>query len=359
MSTVALRVVRHGARWREDLPGSPLRWLLLPVWLPFRLLTSVRNLAYDHGLLAIKRLPIPVIAIGNLTAGGTGKTPAALAVVAALRARGRKPMIVARGYRGIDGKNDEAHLAGDIPVICQPDRILGGRQAMAAGADCVVLDDGFQHRRLHRDLDIVLIDATRPWGRSDGTRGAVLPMGYLRETSSGLRRADLLWLSRTDLVSPERLAHLRAELAGCAPMVEERTVEVTLSALSKCSLERPQDPLSAWRDTPVILASGIGNPAAFAALGQRHGLKIVASHWFPDHHHYTAADAKRLTQAACSAQARIVVTTKDAVKLHAFSHLFPDSSEPGSVWVMAVRSALVDDQPLLLAINQALQRQKT
>ena len=159
-------------------------------------------------------------------------------------------------------------------------------------------------------------------------------------------------------MSPERLARLRTELASVAPMVEERTVEITLSALSKCSPEGPQEPLSAWRDTPVILASGIGNPGAFVALGQRHGLKIIASHCFPDHHHYTAAEAIMLVQIACSAQARIVVTTKDAVKLRAFSHLFPDSTKPGSVWVMTVRSALVDDQPLLLAIDQALQRQK-
>lgn len=345
--TSAAPVVRHGSRWIEELPASPARWLLAPLWLPYRVVIAGRNAAYDLGLAPTRRLAAPVISIGNLTAGGTGKTPASLAVVAALRALGRTPAILARGYRGINGINDEAQLAGDTPVWCDPDRHASGTRALAAGADCLVLDDGFQHRRLQRDLDIVLLDATRPWGRDDGKAGAVLPLGYLREGRRALRRAGLLWLTRTDLVSPDRIAQLRRQLAGLAPIVEERTSSVTLRPLALSTGER--EPVSAWHGRRVVLASGIGHPAAFAALAQAQGLQVVACHRFPDHHHFTAAEAERLNHAARAADATLVMTGKDAVKLAVFAPALGDAR------VLEVVSALVDDRPLRAAIAQAVQ----
>ena len=338
-----LRIVAHGRRWMEDLPGSPLRWLLTPAWLPYRLAVALRGAAYDQGLARSTRLGVPVISIGNLTAGGTGKTPAALAVVERLRARGRRPAILSRGYRGIDGVNEEALLAGDVPVVCDPDRIAGGKRALAAGADCLVLDDGFQHRRLHRDLDVALIDATRPWGMADGSRGAVLPLGYLREGRGALRRAGLLWITRADLVAPERLAALRAQLSPFAPLVEERIRDADLTALDGTAAE----PVAGWRGRPVVLASGIGNPAGFEAAARLLGLEPVASHRFPDHHHYVAADAALLADAARSAGAVLVVTGKDAVKLAMFPRM-------RDARVLAVRSGLVDPAPLDAALASLL-----
>ena len=341
-SPSAATTIAHGGRWIEDLPGSPWRWLLTPLWAPWRTLIALRGALYDHGWAAVQRLDVPVISLGNLTAGGTGKTPAALAVVARLREHGLRPAILSRGYRGVDGVNEEALLAGDVPVVCDPDRVAGGRRALASGADCLVLDDGFQHRRLYRDLDIVLIDATRPWGDAGGGRGAVLPLGYLREGRGALRRAGLLWITRTDLVSEEQLRRLRDQLAGLAPIVEERMAGAELIAIADGRAE----PVTTWRDRRVVLASGIGNPAGFEAAAQRLGLNVVASHRFPDHHHFTAAEAAALRADTGHRDAALVVTTKDAVKLRGLPN--------AAGYALAVHSALVDPAPLDAALARVI-----
>ncbi len=338
-----MRIVSHGQRWREELPASPARWLMAPAWLPYRLAVAARNTAYDRGWLASRQVAVPVISLGNLTAGGTGKTPAALRVIAELTRLGRRPAILSRGYRGVDGQNEEALLAGTTPVICQPDRIRGAAIAIAGGADCLVLDDGFQHRRLQRDLDIVLIDATRPWGRADGGPGAVLPLGYLREGRRGLARAGLFWLSRSDLVRPERLMAIRACLPPGIPVVEELLGEATIHGAPG----QPGEPATAWRERRVVLASGIGNPAGFEAVAARLGLAVVESHRFPDHHHYTASEATALQRAAEREQAVLVITSKDAVKLR---HFLPTVRE------LVVTSTLREQAPLDRALAAALSR---
>lgn len=348
------QVIRHGSRWIEELPATPARWLLAPLWLPWRLIIGLRNWLFDRRLRSAARLPMRVVSIGNLTAGGTGKTPAALAVVAALRARGWHPTILSRGYRGVDGVNEEAMLAGDIPVICNPDRHAGGMLAQATGADCVVLDDGFQHRQLHRDLDIVVLDATRPWGRDDGRPGAILPLGYLREGRSGLHRAGLLWLTRTDLVSQERLSRLRAELSGLAPLVEERTTSAVFVRLRAATAPatsgsiEAQEPSAIWRGRRVVLVSGIGHPGGFEMLASALGLQVIASHRFPDHHHYTASDVAVVSAAAAKADATLVMTSKDAVKIQMLGSAF---ASPGA-WILTVESQLVDDAPLQQVLSR-------
>jgi tetraacyldisaccharide 4'-kinase len=339
-----MRVIAHGRRWIEELPAHPARWLLAPCWLLYRPLIALRNRAYDRGHLAATRLPVPVISIGNLTAGGTGKTPAALAVVAWLRAQGRNPAIIARGYRGVNGVNEEALLAGDVPVICNPDRLAGGRQAIDAGADCLVLDDGLQHRRLIRDLDIVVIDATRPWGHSDGRPGAVLPLGYQREGRSGLQRAGLFWLSRTDLVDAARLAAICACLPAEVPVVLERMQSATVAPLLGGSTASA----ALWTGREVVLVSGLGNPAGFEGAVRACGMIPIASHRFPDHHHYTAQEVAEIQRLAGSHP--IVTTAKDAVKLRAFP-AFP-------AHVFAMESSLSDARPLELALGRALQREQ-
>ncbi len=307
---------RAAGRWVEDLPGSPCRWLLSPGWCAFAAGAVLRQAAYDRGWLAIHRLPAPVVAIGNLTAGGTGKTPAVILVGALLRGLGRRPAVVSRGYRGRDGANDEAMLMGDLPVVCDADRVRGGRTALAAGADCVVLDDGFQHRRLHRDLDIVLVDATRPFGDPAGGDGAMLPLGYRREPLSALGRAGLLWISRADLVDPARVSALEGRLAALAgrgvPVVRSRTGPVELEPLEG----GPRLPPAGLAGRPVLLASGIGNPAGFEAVARR-SLGDAPAVRFADHHAYTAADVAGLERQA--GPGAIVVTAKDAVKLRQFS----------------------------------------
>lgn len=324
-------------RWREDLPASPLRHLLLPGWMVLRPLISLRGVAYDRRLSRIHHLPVPVLSVGNLLAGGTGKTPAVKALAALLVARGRCPAVISRGYRADQGgRNEEAALVGDVPVVCDPDRVRGGRTALAAGADVLILDDGFQHRRLHRDLDIVLLDATRPWGRADGRSGAVLPLGYLRESPSALRRAHLIWITRWEQADPARQAAILevcGRVAPGIPVVHDRLVQAFLRPLAGGAAEPP----ATWAGRPVLLASGIGHPAAFEDLARRLGLDVRAACRFPDHHHFTQAEADALAARGLP----LVVTGKDAVKLAALP-------KPPVAWVLEARHELAEDGPAIL-----------
>lgn len=297
-------------RWAEDVPASAWRWLLAPAWAGFATASRLRGLAYDRRWAAVHRVPAPVLSVGNLVAGGAGKTPAALALARRLAARGLRPAVVSRGYRGVDGRNDEAQLAPDLPTVCDPDRVRGARTALAAGAGCIVLDDGFQHRRIHRDLDLVVIDATRPWGDADGGDGWMLPLGYRREAIAALGRAQAAWISRGHL-SPGRQA-----------AIAERCADVGLAVLHEAVPERTLAALvghaSAAVAGPVVLASGIGNPLGFELDARDLGWEVRASLRFPDHHRYTAGDARLIAEACRRHRAGVVVVTaKDAVKLAA------------------------------------------
>ncbi len=334
-------VVRLAGRWREELPGGPWRWLLAPAWPAYAAAVALRNRAYDRGWLAVQRVPAPVLSVGNLVAGGAGKTPAALALARMLIARGRRPAVVMRGYRGDGSGNDESRLAPDLPVVCDPDRARGARTALAAGADCVVLDDGLQHRRLHRDLDLVVIDATRPWGDPQGGRGALLPLGYRREGLSGLARCQVAWISRGHL-APERAAGLVAGLRerGLA-VVREAAPERGFATLAGAGCAAPAG--------PVVLASGIGNPLGFELDARDLGLAVRASLRFPDHHRYSAADAAAI--AAQAAAATVVVTAKDAVKLAA---LWPAGAPACLVLRASARLDPADEPTLAAAVARAL-----
>ncbi len=310
-----MRVTWMRGRWREELPASPLRWLTLPAWALYRPLVALHGVAWDAGARRPRRVPAPVISVGNLTAGGTGKTPAVALVCARLAMLGRRPAVASRGYRGDGTANDEAQLMGGVPVFCNARRILAAQAALAAGANCVVLDDGFQHRRLHRDLDLVLIDSLRPWG---GGRGAVLPLGYLREGRRALGRASALWLTRTDLADPVALARLRAELAPLGlPILSGVHAPPRLVTLGGAPGPEP----AALAGTPVMLASGLGHPAGFERLAARQGWPIRSSLRFPDHHAYTAADLAAVAVAA--RDATVIITAKDAVKWRALAVDFP------------------------------------
>ena len=331
-----MRIHRVAGRWQEELPASPLRGLLFPGWLILRPLIALRGILYHRHLATINRLPVPVISIGNLLAGGTGKTPAVKAVCALLRELGRRPAVLSRGYRGDGTANEEAALVGDVPVVCDPNRVRGGHTALAQGANVLVLDDGFQHRRLHRDLDIVLLDATRPWGREDGSHGSVLPLGYLREPATALARAGLIWITRWEQADPHRQAAILARCAALAPgvpVVHDRLEDAHLRPLLGGTAEAP----SIWQNRPVVLASGIGHPAAFEDLARRLSLDVQESWRFPDHHHFTQAEATALAARGHT----LVVTGKDAVKLAALP-------QPPNAWVLEARHSLAEPGPTVL-----------
>jgi tetraacyldisaccharide 4'-kinase len=319
-------------RLAEALVSGPGRIALLPLWLLWRPVIGLRNVGYDRDVLRARCVAAPVISVGNLTAGGTGKTPLVAAVVAALRDRGRTPWVLSRGYGGHDGANDEARML-DLPGVCDPDRRRGAAVALAGGADALVLDDGFQHRRLHRDLDIVCLDATRPWGRDDGGPGAVIPLGLLRESRRGLARAGLVVLTRSDQVPAARLAALAA---GCErqglPWVAARHEPLSLDDLQGQALATP-DSLAGQA---VFAVSGIGNPAAFRRSLENLGAQVVGEERFPDHHHYDAATLAAVSAAAARARAVLLTTAKDAVKWR----VLPEA--PADVRVLRVGLALDD-----------------
>jgi tetraacyldisaccharide 4'-kinase len=345
MSSSGFPVARSRGRWREELPGSPWRWLLAPAWCAYRPVVAVRGLLYDLGWASSTRLSVPVVSVGNLTAGGTGKTPLVAYLAAWCAQRGLAPAVLSRGYGGDGRSNDEAALIDACPVVCDPDRIRGGSAAIAGGAHCLILDDGFQHRRLHRDLDLVVIDATRAWGAPGNRRGALLPLGYLREAPRSLRRADMLAVSRGESVSASALAELLAQLAATGkPVIQLREEDPHLRPMhgtGRASIE-------SLTGRPVLLASGIGNPLGFEAAAWRHGWTVVGSRRFPDHHRYDAADAQAIAAEASRSGAVTVITSKDAVKLAPW---WPSAAP---VWVLEARTGIrPDDRP---ALDRLLER---
>lgn len=329
--------------------GRLLRGGLRLLSWPYAGTVWVRNRLYDAGLLRVSPVPVPVISIGNLTTGGTGKTPVVALVVRELQQAGLRPGIVSRGYRSLDDNgNDERRvlelLCPDVPHVQNRDRVAAVRSAAYSyGCNVIVADDAFQHRRLDRVLDVVLIDATNPWGY-----GAVLPRGLLRESRSGLKRADLVLVTRADLVGRTAIEAIQAEIRRMAPLVPCGEVVFRATGLRALSSStgpdtrenRSADLLSAvagdkdaGRRRPssdsglpaedamaenrrVVAFAGVGNPDAFRHAVEQLGWQVSAFRRFPDHWHYTRADAVALQQLATEHAAKVLVTTlKDLVKL--------------------------------------------
>jgi tetraacyldisaccharide 4'-kinase len=314
---------------------------------------SARNLAYDLHWFEVGDVDASVISIGNLTAGGTGKTPLAALLAQKLLLRGLRPGIVSRGYRRLnDDANDEQlmlqQLVPGVPQVLNRDRVAGAQTALADhGCDVILLDDGFQHRRLYRDLDLVLIDATRPWGY-----GHLLPRGLLREPLSSLWRADVILLTRCDQVSASELDAIRAELFRWRGTAECVTVRFAPRRLRNAAGEiRPLSELSSRRCLPFC---GIGNPDGFRRTLAE--LKVCAAPMiFPDHHHYQPGDFQRLAQRAETAHAEWFVTTqKDLVKI-------PQADiAQRPVWAIEIGAEIVSGAELLdHALAQTLPAQKS
>jgi len=267
--------------------------------------------------LRTRRLPVPAISVGNLTAGGTGKTPMVEWVVERIRQWGQRPAVLSRGY-GAPRKgaaNDEAavldkNLGGVIHVI-DGDRARGGWEAVEKwDADCVVLDDGFQHVRLARDLDIVLIDALDPFGG-----GRLLPAGALREPMSALGRAHVVVLTRADLISHEERESLMERVQGLAPDAVMAEAGLDLLGLDPLVPDIPQAP--DWVAHKRVFAfCGLGNPLGFVRRLERLRPAALDGVLLDDHTPYPQETIDGLAREAEQAGAEVVVTTqKDAVKI--------------------------------------------
>lgn len=309
----------------EDLlarRGGAVELLRLPAAL-WQAVGGLRNRLYDSGWLPAHRLELPVVSVGNLTVGGTGKTPMVALLVKALEERGMSPGVLSRGYRAAehgDGElNDEGRLferlLPGVPQVQDADRVRGAAELVRRGAESIVLDDGFQHRRLARDLDLVLVDATRPWGlpAEEGVAPvrAVLPRGLLREGERSLARADALVLTRADAVSAADLERLEEELERLVPGKPRLRAEHRPCALRRVG-EAGEEHLEvgALAGHPVRLVSGIGNPGAFEATARALGAEVRGVHAFPDHHPFSREELDAL-----EGEGELCVTAKDAVKL--------------------------------------------
>jgi len=282
----------------------------------YRLVVSVRNRMFNSGLRKPARLPKPTLSVGNLTTGGTGKTPMVIELARRLIERGSQPAILLRGYMNKNGvgPSDEAQqladeLGSSVPVEPNPNRAQAAGRVVEKNPQVSIflLDDAFQHRQVHRDLDLVLIDATQPFGFD-----RLLPRGLLREPAHNLRRADAVIVTRSDLVDPQALTTLNeqiAELTGQPPVAH---AVHQWTGFRQDDQTLPPDHLAGSR---VVGVSAIGNPKAFEQMLADSAGRVLSCHRFDDHHHYTSKQLSKLLTLAREAGAQAVVTTeKDWVK---------------------------------------------
>lgn len=317
---------------RRGVGASLLRGALSLAARPYSGTMRLRRWAYGRGILPSRQPGAPNICVGNITTGGTGKTPTVAWAVKQLASAGCKPAILTRGYKSCDGASDEADLLRTLtsaPVIVNGDRIAGAETAVAGGADVLVMDDGFGHLRLRRDMDIVLIDATQPFGYD-----RCLPRGLLREPLWALRDADAIVITRSDAVYPGLLEAMQSRLHRIAPRASQHTA-VHRPRHFIDDMGAPQ-PLDALAGKSICAFCGIGNPESFFRTLQRLGAGPAERIVLDDHVHYTpqTIDSLRLASEKCSADV-FVTTQKDHVKL-------TDVSLGRGVWQLVVAIEFTD-----------------
>lgn len=341
----------------EVAGASLLSLALLPFAAAYSAIMRMRAAAYRQGVLQVRELPRPVISVGNLTVGGTGKTPLVQWLARHLMAGGRRVVVLSRGYGrkgegetrivsdgghlllGPDDAGDEPYLlASSIPglqLVVGPDRYRAGLLAMERlQPDVFILDDGFQHLRLRRDLDILLLDALIPFAN-----GRTLPAGFLRESISAGERADLIVLSRCPV--------------GMAPPVHYpgKPVCRTSHRLAGISLlgGGPSRPIADLAGQRVLAFAGIASPERFFASLRESGVDPVAVLAFPDHSPYADAEIGAILGTQAESRADCLVTTaKDAVKLERHRQALH------RCWVTQLELSFVDQTPLLQALEKVL-----
>jgi tetraacyldisaccharide 4'-kinase len=327
-----------------------------------------RNKLFDAGIKRVTRLPRPVISVGNNTAGGTGKTPMVRWMASELRSQGKRVAILSRGYKAKAGAlGDELTMldralnggGGDTaPVLLRanPNRVAAGTALLAEHpeVDVILLDDGFQHRRVARDLDVVLINATEPFGFDH-----VLPRGLLREPLRGLRRAGVIVLTRCDRVTDAALAEIEQRIRTHTGVPILRSVHAQSGfRLPHTPLRAPVDqPMSALAGQNWFLFCGIANPSGLISLHDQGG-RMAGAVSFGDHHDYSKADIDRVLRDARSAGADLVVTTeKDWVKVEP---LWDSVAEPLPLWRVDVEVRFTADGALVLGelVEGALRKRR-
>ena len=318
------------------------RVVLWPFALIYGTIARIRVWLYEIGFFKTQRLTKPVISVGNLTLGGTGKTPMVIWLAERLLAEGRRVGILSRGYRGNGRTSDEIELMkfrlkDRVEFGVGKDRLVQGRK-LENNVDVFLLDDGYQHLRLARDVNILLMDSVRPLGKE-----RLLPAGRLREPLSAMDRADILVMTRTGALSDAEAAISRLTEY---PVFAARTRLVGFRKL--------------WSDSPILRAEeidmgpffafcGIGNPAAFLMDLKNWKLEIVGREAFADHHQYSDGEIQELLDAAREAGARALVTTeKDA------QNMADVDAVEMPIYVAVIEAELPQEQAFLDAIRQRL-----
>jgi tetraacyldisaccharide 4'-kinase len=346
--------------------------ILLPASTIFRAVTRARLAAYRRGLFSVSKLTVTVISVGNITTGGTGKTPLVEWVCRTVAAVSReesgeskKVCVLTRGYGRSNPKtqvvvSDGTELraseleAGDEPyllatnlqgiaaVISNPNRVAAGEWAIEnLQTEVFVLDDGFQHLRLFRDLDIVAIDATNPLG---GAGGGLLPFGNLRESLSGLSRADCLVITRTDQGKEVgSIKDVVQRICGNVPIFFSRMLTSGFREVDGQPAE-----MAALRSQPIGAFCGVGNPESFFNHLRREGFELEFTRTFPDHHHYKQTELDALVGDAKAAGVKSLLTTaKDATKLQVLQLGIP-------CFVLEIQISIDEEEGLVNLIRKAI-----
>ena len=345
---------------------NPLESIIFP---PLSVIYSAaaraRLAAYRRGWFSVSHLAGPVVSVGNLTTGGTGKTPLVEWVCRVIAAEtGKRTCVLTRGYgranpksqvvvsdgnkllAGAEESGDEPYLLAQnlieiAAVISNPDRVAAGNWAIKnLASEVFVLDDGFQHLPLARDLEIVTIDATNPWGG-----GRLLPYGRLREPQAGLSRADCVVVTRTEQVEDvTSIKNTIGQLAGSIPVFSSRMVTSEIRRLDGQGVDKE----SLLAQT-VAAFCGVGNPDSFFKHLRREGFMPAFNRAFPDHHNYSQADIDGLViEAKANGAQSLITTAKDAIKLSTLELELPCQ-------VLDIKISIDDDARLVGMIRAACQ----
>jgi tetraacyldisaccharide 4'-kinase len=360
--------------------SSLSRFALAPLSVAYGAAVRARLALHRRGKLRVECVAAPVLSVGNLTAGGTGKTPLVEWLARAVAAReGKRVCVLTRGYGRVDVRRRvvvsdggqviaDARAAGDEPlllaerlrahgvaVVCDVDRVAAARFALEElDSEVFILDDGFQHLRLARDLNVVTIDATNPWGG-----GRLLPAGLLREPVGELARADCVVITRAELSKDlERLREEASRLSSGRPVFAARTLTVGARLLTRTVRDAQRDEqrneqrneVFALSQLPraVVAFCGVGNPRGFFANLRREGFELRRVRAFADHRRYTQPDVEEVEREARRAGAEALLTTaKDAVKLRTLKFELP-------CYAVEIELELDDESALMKLVRAAI-----
>lgn len=289
----------------DDVVASISRAILVPAERVFRGVVGARDILYDAGWLPTHDTSIPALSIGNLTVGGSGKTPVAAWIARGLVARGLHPAIVLRGY-GVDEPLVHKQLNPDVAVVTNPDRVAAVAEASRDGADVAVLDDAFQHRRVRRIADLVLVSADR-WT----PEVHLLPAGPWREPLKAIRRATLVIVTRK-AVDEKAVEAVHQRLSQIAPLIPRVSIRFDLGELTDVR-DSTTRPVASLAGTTVRAVLSIANPAAFIRQLEQLGARVQPA-IYPDHHNFSEADIAKIVSEHDGID-WFVCTLKDAVKL--------------------------------------------